>query len=289
MKPPERIGYDGEPARTQRAQELMNERQSVLAANDPIISVRNVTAGYGDEIIIRDISFDVFAGEIFSILGRSGCGKTTLFKVMTGLLEPVEGAVVIDGEEIRAGESAQTGSVLKKVGVTFQSGALFTSMTLAENAAFPLRLHTRLPADTIERIVKLKLSEVGLEGFEELLPAELSGGMRKRAALARAMALDPKILFFDEPFAGLDPVTSATLDETILKINRSLGTTMVIVTHELASILRTADRVIMLDREEKGIIAQGSPQELRDKSDDPRVRDFFNRSASGPDSNEKSP
>ncbi|MEW6114923.1 MAG: ATP-binding cassette domain-containing protein [Thermodesulfobacteriota bacterium] len=261
----------------------MNEQRNTEAGTIPIISVRNVTAGYGDEIIIQDVSFDVFEGEIFSILGRSGCGKTTLFKVMTGLLEPVEGAVLIDGEEICCGESAQTGAVLKKVGVTFQSGALFTSMTLAENAAFPLRLHTRLSADTIEQIVRLKLSEVGLAGFEELLPAELSGGMQKRAALARAMALDPKILFFDEPSAGLDPVTSATLDETILKINKSLGTTMVIVTHELASILRTADRVIMLDREEKTIIAQGSPQELRDKSDDPRVRDFFNRSASEPD------
>jgi len=169
--------------------------------------------------------------------------------------------------------------VLRKIGVLFQSGALFSSMTLAENVAFPLRQYTTLPERTIEQLVILKLSQVGLTGCERMLPLELSGGMQKRAALARAMALDPKILFFDEPSSGLDPVTSVELDRTILEINRALGTTMIIVTHELSSIFAIANRVIMLDAQEKSIIAEGKPDELKERSDDPRVRDFFSRSA----------
>lgn len=239
--------------------------------------MRNVTAGYGDEIIIRDISFDVRPGEIFAVLGKSGCGKTTLFKVIVGLLQSSSGEVIVDGEPVLEVMENESEKMLRKIGVLFQSGALFTSMTLAENVALPLRTHTDLPERTIENVVHLKLSEVGLAGYEGFLPAELSNGMRKRAALARAMALDPKILFFDEPSAGLDPVTSAQLDQTILQINRSLGTTMVVVTHELASIIAIADRAIMLDCDEKTIIAEGSPTDLM-LSEDPRIRDFFNRS-----------
>lgn len=242
----------------------------------PIISVRNVTAGYGDEIIIRDISFDVRPGEIFAILGRSGCGKSTLFKVIVGLIQSSSGEVIVDGEQVLEVMENESEKMLRKIGVLFQSGALFTSMTLAENVALPLRRHTDLPERTIENLVHLKLSEVGLSGYGGFLPAELSGGMRKRAALARAMALDPKILFFDEPSADLDPVTSAELDQTILQINKSLGTTMVIVTHELASIIAIADRAIMLDRDERTVIAEGRPADLM-KSEDPRIRDYFNR------------
>ena len=249
----------------------------VHAETEPIISVRNLTVGYGDEPIIRKISFEVFPGEIFAIMGRSGCGKTTLFKAMIGLLECQEGEVLIDGEKVLPITHDATQEVLRKIGVLFQSGALFSSMTLAENVAFPIRQYTSLPENTVGRLVELKLSEVGLAGHEHLLPRELSGGMQKRAALARAMALDPKILFFDEPTAGQDPVTILELDRTILKINQGLGTTIVLVTHELDSVFRIAQRAIVIDRDEKGIIAEGSPQDLRDAYDDPRVRDFFNR------------
>ncbi|MCA1959676.1 MAG: ATP-binding cassette domain-containing protein [Desulfomonile sp.] len=225
---------------------------------------------------MNDVSFDVYEGEIFAILGRSGCGKTTLFKVLMGLVEPKSGEVFLDGDRVVLIGDIGSERFLRKIGVLFQSGALFSSMTIAENVALPLRQQTDLPEETIEHIVRLKLTQVGLAGFESHLPAELSGGMQKRAALARAMALDPKILFFDEPSAGLDPVTSAQLDRLILEINKSLGTTVVIVTHELASVLAVADRVIMLDRDERTLIAQGSPAELA-SSNDARVRDFFMR------------
>ena len=252
----------------------------VISETEPIISVRNLTVGYGDEPIIRKISFEVLPGEIFAIMGRSGCGKTTLFKAMIGLLESEEGEVIIDGDKVLPVAYNAAQGVLRKIGVLFQSSALFSSMTLAENVAFPIQQYTSLPENTIGRLVELKLSEVGLAGHERLLPRELSGGMQKRAALARAMALDPKILFFDEPTAGQDPVTVRELDETILKINQGLGTTIVLVTHELESVFRIAQRVIVIDADEKGIIAEGSPQELRDGCDDPRVRDFFNQFSS---------
>jgi len=191
----------------------------VTSETEPIISVRNLTVGYGDEPIIKGISFEVLPGEIFAIMGRSGCGKTTLFKAIIGLLESEEGEVIIDGEKVLPVTYNAAQGVLRKIGVLFQSSALFSSMTLAENVAFPIQQYTSLPENTIGRLVELKLSEVGLAGHERLFPRELSGGMQKRAALARAMALDPKILFFDEPTAGQDPVTARELDETILKIN----------------------------------------------------------------------
>jgi phospholipid/cholesterol/gamma-HCH transport system ATP-binding protein len=250
-------------------------------ATTPIISVRNLCVGYGDEIVLNDISFDVFRGEVLAVLGRSGCGKSTLFKALIGLVEPRTGHVMIDGEKVEHVAEGGSEKLLRKIGVLFQSGALFSSLTLAENVAFPLRQYTTLPEKNIEQLVALKLIQVGLAGWEKYLPSELSGGMQKRAALARAMAMDPKILFFDEPSAGLDPVTSAELDITIQTITAMLGTTVIMVTHELASILNTADRVIMLDAAEKGIIAEGKPYDLKNCPDDFRVRDFFNRSPAG--------
>jgi phospholipid/cholesterol/gamma-HCH transport system ATP-binding protein len=239
--------------------------------------VKNLTVGYGDTVVLQDITFDVFHGEVFAILGRSGCGKSTLFKAMVGLIEPMKGEVFIDGVKVPPVLEGDSERVLRKTGVLFQSGALFSSMTVAENVAFPLKQYTNLAESLIEQLVVLKLADVGLSGREHFLPSELSGGMQKRAALARAMALDPRLLFFDEPSAGLDPVTSAELDQTILKIKSNLGTTIVIVTHELASIFAVADRVIMLDKDERTIVAEGRPRELKKSSHDQRVMDFFNR------------
>lgn len=249
-------------------------------ASETIIDVRDLTIGYGDEIIMENVSFTVNRGEIFAILGRSGCGKTTLFKALIGLIPARSGEIHIENEIVTAVSEGGSQNILRSIGVLFQSGALFSSMTVAENVAFPLKQFTAFPQKTIETIVELKLTQVGLAGHETYLPEELSGGMQKRAALARAMALDPVILFFDEPSAGLDPVTSAELDNTIIKINRILGTTMMIITHELASISAVAHRAIMLDAGQKGIIAEGTPDELQRHSDK-RVRAFFLREPGG--------
>ncbi len=249
------------------------------AAREPIIKVRNLTVGYGDVVLLEHVNFDVRRGEVFVILGGSGSGKSTLLKHMIGLLEPNAGSVVIDGDDIITASGDRRRAVLRKIGVMYQSGALFGSMTLAENVRLPLEEYTDLTSDEIELIARMKLSLVGLGMFTGHLPAEISGGMQKRAAIARAMALDPMILFLDEPSAGLDPITSAELDALITRLARSLGVTFVIVTHELPSIFAIADRVIMLDRRRKGIVAEGDPRKLRDTSEDPWVRQFFNREA----------
>ena len=244
--------------------------------DNSIIKVENLVAGYGNTVILDDISFNVVEGEIFVILGGSGCGKSTLLKHMIGLIEPLSGKITLDGDRVSEDDEESFGRIIRKIGVLYQSSALLGSMSIGENIALPIREYTDLPEDYIDRMIKMKLKLVGLEGYENYLPSELSGGMKKRAGIARAMALNPKILFFDEPSSGLDPVTSAGLDELIIDLNRILGTTMVVVTHELSSIFAIAHRVIMLDKQSKGIIAEGDPKYLRDHSLNKFVKEFFN-------------
>jgi len=243
----------------------------------PAIVVEHLVARYGAKTILNDISCEVRRGEVFVIVGGSGCGKTTLLRHMIGLLKPASGRVLIEGDDISQADEEQMRRIQQRIGVSFQAGALFGSLTLGQNVALPLEEYTNLPPDMIELLVRMKLAMVRLDGFESFMVSALSGGMKKRAALARALALDPRILFFDEPSAGLDPITSVELDELIVQVNKSLGTTIVVVSHELASIFTIADRCIMLDPATKSIIAEGPPIELRDHSTDPRVRAFFNR------------
>jgi phospholipid/cholesterol/gamma-HCH transport system ATP-binding protein len=236
-----------------------------------MIEVRALSIGYSGIPLLRGLTFDVADGDVFVILGGSGCGKSTLLRHLIGLEPPIEGAI-----HFACGKPELAGAA-PTFGVLFQSGALFGSMTLAQNVALPLQKWTRLDAVAIDTIVRAKLRLVGLEGYENHLPAEISGGMKKRAGIARAMALDAPLLFLDEPSAGLDPVTSAELDALILALNASLGVTVVIVSHELASIFAIGQHCIMLDKTAGGIIARGNPVELRDHSDDPRVAAFFKR------------
>jgi phospholipid/cholesterol/gamma-HCH transport system ATP-binding protein len=243
----------------------------------PIIEVDRLTAGYGENIVLEDISLEVFPGEILVILGESGCGKSTLMKQMIGIYQPFSGQVLINGMNISTEDETEQWRLRRQIGVAFQAGALFSSMTLGENVALPLKEYTDLPEEEIDRIVKMKLGMVNLGGYENHLPEELSGGMQKRAGLARAMALDPEVLFFDEPSAGLDPVTAAELDILIKGINAGMGITMVVVTHELQSIFNIAHRVLMLDKDARGVIAEGDPRDLQEHSEDPRVHNFFNR------------
>jgi phospholipid/cholesterol/gamma-HCH transport system ATP-binding protein len=245
----------------------------------PIIQVENITIAYGDFVVMKDINFEVKQGEVFVILGGSGCGKSTLLKNMISLVKPLTGKVLIDGKDIVTAEGSELREILSEIGVMYQNGALFGSMNILENICLVLEEFTNLPRDARELVARMRLKVVDLEGSEYKMPSELSGGMKKRAAIARAMALDPKIIFLDEPGAGLDPITSAQLDELILELAQSLKITFVIVTHELPSIFAVADRVIMLDKNTKTIIATGSPEELRDKSPNPWVRQFFNRQA----------
>ena len=243
----------------------------------PVIEVKNLTCGYGETVVLQDVSFVVHPREVLLVIGGSGCGKSTLLRCLIGLLKPFQGDVAHFGRSFTAADATQRREILKTFGVLYQNNALWSSMTLAENVSLPLEEHTSLSRADREKIVTLKLNEVGLSGSEKLYPSELSGGMKKRAALARALALDPEIVFFDEPSEGLDPITSREMDRLILQVRDILGTTMVIVSHQLSSIFRLADRVIMLDPKTKGIIAEGKPKELAANSKDPRVRDFLNQ------------
>jgi phospholipid/cholesterol/gamma-HCH transport system ATP-binding protein len=244
------------------------------AGAEPAISVQDLTMGWDDFILQKNASFDVAEGEVFAILGGSGCGKSTLLRYLIGLEKPMEGHI-----HIRGLGSPDLAVGRPPFGVMFQSGALFGSMTVGENVGLGLRQWTDLPEDAVEAVVSGKLALVGLQGTEDLLPAELSGGMKKRAAIARALALEPRLIFLDEPSAGLDPVSSAGLDELILTLNRVHGMTLVIVTHELQSIYSVVGQCIYLDKESQSIIARGAPRDLQEHSPHEKVRDFFNRRA----------
>ncbi len=238
----------------------------------PLITVTELTMGWGDVNLLENVSFEVERGAVFAILGGSGCGKSSLLRYLTGLDTPKSGRITIDGvgnPNLLRGKP--------KYGVMFQSGALFGSMTVAENVALPLREWTDLPLDAIDAIVRANLRLVGLQGYEQHAPSEISGGMKKRAAIARAMALEPRLIFLDEPSAGLDPVSAVELDELILTLSAGLGLTVVIVTHELQSIFKIAKSCIMLDKKTRSIIARGDPRELRERREQPNVHQFFNR------------
>jgi len=243
------------------------------------VEVRGVTVGYGGRVIQRGLDFQVRRGEVLVILGGSGSGKSSLLKVMIGLHAPLEGTVLVDGEDLLKAEGSERLRLLRKLGVMYQSGALFGSMTVWENVRLPFDELTDLGEEEKDFIALAKLNQVGLLAAASRMPSELSGGMKKRAAIARALALDPAILFLDEPSAGLDPITSASLDQTIRELSRGLGITFVVVTHELPSIFAIADRCIMLDARRKTMIAEGPPADLRDRSEDPYVRQFFLRQA----------
>jgi phospholipid/cholesterol/gamma-HCH transport system ATP-binding protein len=244
-----------------------------------VIEVEGLECGYEGTVILRNVAFQVRRGETFFIIGGSGCGKSTLLRNLVGLNQPTAGSVRFFGKPFSDADLATRRAQLKNFGMLFQGGALWTSLTLRQNVALPLEEHTSLSPREIEEIATLKLAQVGLGGFGDYYPAEISGGMRKRAGLARALALDPAIVFFDEPWAGLDPVTSRRLDDLIRQVRDTFGTTLVIVSHELASIFDLADRVIMLDRDERGIIAEGDPRVMAAGSPDPRVKEFLQRGA----------
>lgn len=255
----------------------MTTNQILLAPNaEPVISLRNLRVSYGDREILHGISFDVLPGETLVILGGSGSGKSTLLRTLVGLETPSAGEIWIKGKDLAKASATEMDEIRKKIGMSFQGGALFGSMTVGENVALPLREHTRLEDSTIEIILRLKLEQVGLEGFEYYVPSQLSGGMKKRAAVARALAMDPEILFFDEPSAGLDPIIAAGIDQLILQLKRAFHMTIIVVTHELASAFLIADRMLLIDK--GNIIALGTTEGMR-SSTQPRVRQFLDRIA----------
>ncbi|MCM8540888.1 MAG: ATP-binding cassette domain-containing protein [Lentisphaeraceae bacterium] len=243
----------------------------------PVVEVTNLSVGYSHSPVLKGLNFSVSKGEIFVILGASGCGKSTLLKNLIGLIPPIKGHIHIKGREITTPDTKSKIEIMKQFGVLYQSGALFNSLTLEENITLVLEEHSDIPAKERPRVAAEKLALVGLERFKNFYPTAISGGMKKRAGLARAMALNPDLLFFDEPSAGLDPISSASLDRLLIKLSREFGTTLVVVTHELDSIMAIADRVIMLDKETKGIIAEGKPQDLKENSENEWVQRFMNR------------
>lgn len=243
------------------------------------IEVRDLTMRYGDRVVMHDLNFTVHRGEVFVLMGGSGSGKSTLLRHLIGLKTPAEGTILFEGREFDVEDDAVRTAVLRRMGVLYQNGALWSGLTLAENVALPLEEFTNLERATIQELVSLKLSLVGLKGFESFYPSEISGGMRKRAALARAIALDPDVLFFDEPSSGLDPISARRLDDLILELRASFGTTIVVVTHDLDSIFRIADRALFLDIKEKTMTALGPPAALRDDPPSPEVHRFLTRSS----------
>jgi len=254
----------------------LNAADTLGSAQAPVVSIRNLHVSYGEREILHGISFDVLAGETVVILGGSGSGKSTLLRTLVGLERPTSGDVILRGRNLCSMTEAEWRELRQHIGISFQSGALFGSMSVGENVALPLLEHTQLDPATIEIMVRLKLNEVGLNGYEDYMPAQLSGGMKKRAAVARAMAMDPEILFFDEPSAGLDPIIAAGIDQLLLKLKEAFGITIIVVTHELASAFLIADRMVLLDKGH--IVAIGSTAELQ-ASTHPRVRQFLDRVA----------
>jgi phospholipid/cholesterol/gamma-HCH transport system ATP-binding protein len=252
-----------------------------MVPTEPHILVRDLTMAYGDFVLMRELNFTVNRGDIFLIMGGSGCGKSTLLKILIGLKAPAKGQVFYGDTSFWKADADARDRLMKRFGILYQSGALWSSMTLAENVALPLQLNTDLSAESIEDLVSLKLALVGLAGFETFYPSEISGGMRKRAGLARAIALDPDILFFDEPSAGLDPISSKRLDDLILELRESLGATVVIVTHELPSIFGIGTNSVFLDTESRTMTAHGNPRQLLEDSSDPNVRAFLTRGENG--------
>ena len=242
-----------------------------------VIEAKDLTVGYGDFDLLKNANYTVNKGDIFIIMGGSGCGKSSMLRVLTGLLPPKKGTVIINGVDVVDGPEDKIQKIREKSGILYQSGALFSSMTLAENIALPLEQYSDYSPQTIKELASLKLALVGLKGFDDFYPSEISGGMKKRAGLARALALDPDILYFDEPSAGLDPISSHNLDELIIELNQSLGTTIVVVTHELASIFAIGNNSIFLDAATKSILARGNPKELLKNPPNEEIYEFLTR------------